>query len=231
MSTLNLLILSPDNKEHISFMKAIRAGDAKEVKKWLDHGISANSYSLNKQTGSTMGELVEVSQNIQTVLMSAVTRENLEVVRVLLENGADPNLGCLENAEKKNSSNKFSIGLPLHLAVMKDKPEIMELLISFGANIDGKSEGPDGWTPLIFASYYCCPKAVVVLLKNGASQTMKSKYNENSGHWMKRFGRNNPQHQAILEAAIQEYEIFLERKNLENVLSGALSTPKDSFRL
>lgn len=73
-----------------------------------------------------------------TPLMAAIRDKNVEVTRVLLENGADPDF-----ADKAG-------GLPLHFAVQKKNMEIVKLLVAHGANID-KQDSKFGNTALSVA--------------------------------------------------------------------------------
>jgi ankyrin repeat protein len=81
-----------------------------------------------------------------TALCSAVYRGQLEMVKLLMAKGVDPN-----NA---SPDNYFCRGLPLGIAVEKGAFDIVEALIAGGANVNVGDAS--GWTPLHVAvtSYY-----------------------------------------------------------------------------
>jgi ankyrin repeat protein len=86
--------------------------------------------------------------------LSCFTRE-IELIRILLENGADPN-------EKSD----YNGGTSLHIAVIKDNEEIVKLLLEFGANPNEQNRF--GHTPLHIASGHNNLKIIKLLLGFGA---------------------------------------------------------------
>lgn len=97
-------------------------------------------------------------------LMAAVNEENAEMVRVLLEAGADP------NAVSKNSS------FPLILVSWRKCTEIAKLLIEFGADLNKKSNR--GATPLIYASSAGQLEMMQIFLDNGAAVNIPAETGE-----------------------------------------------------
>lgn len=90
----------------------------------MRHALHARNFDVN-------------SKNIyegNTPLYEAVVHSNLDVVELLLEYGADPNL-----------SNNKSV-TPLHQAAWLDLIDIARLLINVGANVNVKDA--NGYTPL-----------------------------------------------------------------------------------
>ena len=69
-------------------------------------------------------------------LIDAVVNNDIEMVRQLLEEGADPNM-CVDDTELR----------PLHFAARNNYLELGKLLIAAGANIHVMTI-PDGETPL-----------------------------------------------------------------------------------
>ena len=67
----------------------------------------------------------------QTPLFAAVKSNEIEVVKILLLSGADPE-GSIEN-----------VSSPLHVAIRENFVEIVKVLIEFGANVDGRQTQPD----------------------------------------------------------------------------------------
>ena len=69
----------------------------------------------------------EGNPNKGSPLTGACHSQNVEIVYMLLEHGADPNLVCDINSKQE---------LPLFVAAAKDNSEVVELLLRYGANID-----------------------------------------------------------------------------------------------
>ena len=113
VETLNdFLVQEKYRREYISYplSKVIsQGGHAKTVKLFIERGADVNEAGLGIS---------------RTVLHEAIERNALDIVKVLIENGAD--------IEAKNS-NKYT---PLHMAAKQGQTEIVEYLIENGANLD-----------------------------------------------------------------------------------------------
>jgi ankyrin repeat protein len=96
----------------------------------------------------------------ETPLMLAAITNQLELAKVLIEQGADVNRPGWT---------------PLHYAATRGHREMMRLLLDNDAYID--SESANGTTPLMMAAYSAPPLAVKLLLEEGADPTLI-----NSGH-------------------------------------------------
>ncbi len=95
-----------------------------------------------------------------TAMDWSIKAGNAEMVKTLLENGADPN-------------NETSYGMtPLMTAAEKGKPEILKLLHSAGADVDYQ-DVDGGMTPLIYAALGENEDTVKVLLELGADPNLK----------------------------------------------------------
>ena len=94
----------------------------------------------------------------ETALMLAANANDLASANLLIEAGASVN--------RPNWT-------PLHYAASKGHTEMMRLLIDNDAYID--SESPNGTTPLMMAAYYATPKAVKLMLEEGADPTLQNK--------------------------------------------------------
>ena len=94
----------------------------------------------------------------ETALMLAANANDLASANLLIEAGASLN--------RPNWT-------PLHYAASKGHTEMMRLLIDNDAYID--SESPNGTTPLMMAAYYATPKAVKLMLEEGADPTLQNK--------------------------------------------------------
>lgn len=80
----------------------------------------------------------------------------LETVRTMLANDRT----LIEVRDAKNLT-------PLHVAASRGQHEVVRLLLEFGADIGGPSEGDD-WSPIVFAAYRGHVEAVRCLVENGA---------------------------------------------------------------
>jgi ankyrin repeat protein len=129
----------------------ILIGAGADVQAKGELGRTALGYAQNAET---IRLLVKQGADINHIdgysrLIEAVENGESEVVRTLLELGADPNV----------SSTKLSA---LHTAVLHDQLEIMQLLLEAGANPNSKY---DEWFPL---SYTKTIAAAQLLLEFGA---------------------------------------------------------------
>jgi ankyrin repeat protein len=94
----------------------------------------------------------------RTPLFSALQSKDLEMAKFLIANKADVNV------QSKN-------GTPLFVAISLKLPDMVQLLVQSGANIEAKNEALSyyGFTPLGFAAYNGAKGSVEILLKNGAN--------------------------------------------------------------
>jgi ankyrin repeat protein len=96
----------------------------------------------------------------ETALMLAAISNQLQLAKVLIEQGADVN--------KPGWT-------PLHYAASKGHREMMRLLLDNNAYID--SESANGTTPLMMAAFSKSPLAVKLLLEEGADPTLANSAN------------------------------------------------------
>ncbi|MDO4262933.1 MAG: ankyrin repeat domain-containing protein [Deinococcus sp.] len=115
-----------------------RAGEAAEVRQWLEKGVPAN---LTNEKGDTL-------------LMLAAYNGQPEVVRVLLEAGAD--------AGRANDRGQT----PLQAAAFKGDLDMVRLMLDLGVDVD--SPGPDGRTALFLAAMFDRTEMLDLLLERGA---------------------------------------------------------------
>lgn len=140
-------INSVDDFETTALINAATYGAADCVEILLKAGASLHaatdtqSYAITEASSiETVHILVKAGADINTLagdgynLLKRVTeKENTAFVHQLLETGADPNVTSTGET-------------PLHLAVIRDNIEIMQLLLQHGANPD--AQDVDGYTPL-----------------------------------------------------------------------------------
>lgn len=139
------VIISPEE----AFFRAISVGDINSVKVLLSRGdIDINA----------------IGHFHETALMSAVGKNNTEIVKLLIEAGADTNH---INAFKKTI---------LMEAVSKGNIDIVKLLIDGGADIDyaNKIEG----TALMIATKQNQPEIMKVLIASGANVNYKNNFGD-----------------------------------------------------
>jgi hypothetical protein len=93
----------------------------------------------------------------ESPLMLASLRGHVDMVRKLIERGADVNK---------------TGWAPLHYAATNGHSEIIRLLLENHAYID--AESPNGTTPLMMAAHYGTAEAVKLLLAEGADPTLRN---------------------------------------------------------
>ncbi len=97
-----------------------------------------------------------------TALDLAVIHNSPKIVKILLENGANPNM---------KDKNGYT---PLHRAIIRYSYEIVELLLKNKADPNIKDK--HGYTPLHRAVIQQDPKLVAILLKYGADPNIKDSH-------------------------------------------------------
>ncbi len=131
----------------------------------IDH-ISgpANSDDLTKFEGLLNNSNIDQQdEKGRTPLYRAVIRRDMGLISLLLENGADVNLGASWKGYKT----------PLHVASGLGYFEIAGILLDFGGDVNGRTKG--GQTPLHYASWFRHPQIVKLLLRKGAIINAKDK--------------------------------------------------------
>jgi ankyrin repeat protein len=94
------------------------------------------------------------NQDHETPLLLAAKYGHLEVVRELLDRGADHTIGDADSSQ------------PIHLAAVGGHTEVIDLLIARGDNVNAIDN--NGTTPLLFAISYRQPETAGWLIDNGA---------------------------------------------------------------
>lgn len=110
----------------------------------LDSGVPANDFDSN-----------EVS-----VLIRAIKLQNIKLVSLLIEGGADVNL-------------KTQDAFPLYQAAFLNNLELIDLLVSSGAEINAKCD--QGWTALHTVCYHRNENAIKYLIQKGANISVERK--------------------------------------------------------
>lgn len=141
-------------------VEAIREGDIKGIRKYFE--IPLGDYNVS-------GVVNSKTLTDNTPLILATDEEDFEVVKFLLDNGADPNL---------TGRQCLTILSPLHVAVRSQNFRIINLLIKRGADINAKDSY--GETPIFrlvrpaFEKEKCNPKLLKYLIEKGADMNIKN---------------------------------------------------------
>ena len=131
------------------------------------------------------GEEVKLSDNDQPSVHTASENGQLDIVRSLLDRGAD--------VDERNSLRMTA----LHAASSKGNLEVAKLLIERGAYVNARSRG--GWTPLHSASRYGNLGIMRLLLDHGADVNAKSR------------DRGAALHYASVGGPLEAIQLLLER--------------------
>ncbi|XP_059108744.1 POTE ankyrin domain family member B-like isoform X3 [Peromyscus eremicus] len=107
-------------------------------------------------------EINALDNQMSTPLMKAVQSRETEIVFVLLDHGADPNI--------KDCNGEAAI----HHAVYVDRPDIASSLLEFGGNIEDTTK--DGLTPLLLALRERKHRMAAYLITHGANLHVCDKY-------------------------------------------------------
>ncbi|WP_341814526.1 ankyrin repeat domain-containing protein [Wolbachia endosymbiont (group A) of Dendrolimus pini] len=117
-------------------------------------------------------------KNGNTLLYSAAEIGDLNLVKLLLDNGA--------NIEAKNGEYQAT---PLHGAVENYRIDVVKLLLNRGANVN--AEDKDNWTPLHYGADTNSPDIVKVLVDAHANLGAKGNYGKTPLDIAKDKGHNN----------------------------------------
>ena len=123
----------------------VRSSDAARLQGLFDKGFDAPNIRDGKGN---------------TLLMLASYNGQLEMTRVLLKNGANPQLA--------NDMGQ----IPLAGAAFKGNLEMTKLLIEHGADVNARM--PDGKTALMFAAMFNRLEIIDLLLEKGADASLQS---------------------------------------------------------
>ncbi|OGE57475.1 hypothetical protein PENARI_c002G10273 [Penicillium arizonense] len=181
---------SDRDRQDSALALAAHRGHLNVVKVLLKHGANVNFHAKN--IPSALGKAAAQSVNFRPRLTRCCPppipiehhpaefidngcRDYEEIIRVLLEHGANPN--SLESRGRT----------PLNIATHFTNPKIVELLIQYGATLE-VVDLPEGWDPLTYRTtpikFLCqssCPsrtEMLDLLLKHGADINFADKNNE-----------------------------------------------------
>jgi len=133
----------------MDLLYAAKNGDIGRVSELLDHDADINTRDKNGDTA----------------LILALWEEQIDVVRLLIERGADTNI--------RGSDHDYTA---LMIAIQYKNIDIIRLLLDRGANPNISSVYGD--TPLIYASFGGRTDIVRLLLRYGANPNIQNRYGE-----------------------------------------------------
>lgn len=114
---------------------------------------------LSRKRSFSLG-LKETDDRGWTPLHVAARKGDRKEVKRLLDEGMDVNMPALGPKSQGET--------PLHLAAQGGHLKVMDELLERGANIDARTKGACGWTPLHSAAKQRNKGAVRFLIENGA---------------------------------------------------------------
>ena len=138
-----------------------------ELKKHYDREI--NYINLNEI----------INENFETPLFQALRTEDVDIVKLLVKNGADVNKENkdgntpLIKACKKENKNIVKLLIEYGADVNKENKNIVKLLIEYGADVN--KENKDGNTPLIYSCNHYYKDIAELLIENGADVNKENK--------------------------------------------------------
>ena len=135
-----------------------------------------------------------------TPLHFAAQNGHLEVVRLLLERGANVNA---QNTDELWWRERRT---PLHFAAQNGHLDVVRLLLERGANVNAETSGVAGWTPLHFAAQNGHLEVVRVLLERGANVNAQTTL-----FWEDADARRTPLHYATKNGHLEVVRLLLER--------------------
>jgi uncharacterized protein len=140
-------------------------GNLESVEEAIAEGVNINS----------------IGSEGNTALFSASAWGHINVVRTLLNNGADPNVGKENDGETPLMIAISNIKLANYINKSfgeKEQLEVVKLLLEAGANIDQRTY--DGWNALMIASNANNEDSVRLLLQSGADVYSVNKENKSA---------------------------------------------------
>jgi ankyrin repeat protein len=145
------------------FAAALFAADFETAGRLLAQGIDINNVSTTMRPDER-----GFVEDTTTYLLEAATRGNVETVRFLLKNGANPNI-----------AGKFADDTPLLCAASRGYVEVVDLLLEHGADFSAVDH-PSKFTAMEYAIYIENAAIVRSLFAAGAPPTFR-RYTFNRG--------------------------------------------------
>ncbi|PWF94104.1 ankyrin repeat domain-containing protein [Spiroplasma poulsonii] len=148
-----------------------RNNEDKNYSTWFQAAANGEKKKIIDLIKNYREELINsVYKNNYTALALAVLNNHIDIVKLLIENGAEINFGVTTWVNYVKNANST----PLILASQNGHTEIVKLLIENGAEINHKNQF--GNTPLILASQNGHTEIVKLLIENGAKINHKNQF-------------------------------------------------------
>jgi hypothetical protein len=165
--------LDPKNPDHVAMSEAIRQQSVVRIEKLLARGVPANAFNLDRQISHLTGGISWERLQGQTLLLTALSRQNMAMVTLLLKHGADPNAMPMPIHQARGRVSRNHLGGALHAAIRLRFDETIPLLLAHGADIHLADR--DGWTPLCWAGWYDRVEVALHLLALGAGEQVRAR--------------------------------------------------------
>jgi len=146
----------------------------------LDAVISGDVKTVKRLVNCTHGNCTTDDYNRHTPLTSAARYDHVEVVRLLLEGGA--------NVESVNANRSTA----LHNAAWNGRLDVCRLLLDWGAKVDPVNEWED--TPLHGAAFRGYLKVVKLLVERGADVSLRNKFGKTASDVARDWGKEDVAH-------------------------------------
>jgi len=114
----------------------------------------------------------------ETLLSAAIERGNTQMVKLLLQYGADPNLKRRKLKGKRIVRPRSPLFIAVQHGCLEDDNEIVKLLLEYEAKPDIRNE--EGNTPVHLAASFACLNILRTLFDHGADSCIKNKAGKNA---------------------------------------------------
>lgn len=153
---IELLGVNITYRDSTPLQAAAEAGQQESVRLLLDLGVGVNT-----RTG-----------HMGTALAAAAAAGNVEIMKILLEKNADPNLLFRSMMDLRAESPQWDDDVTaLHIAAQFGRKEAIELLLDVGASISQTTK--TGWTALAIACSIGSVELVSLLFDRGAAPAVE----------------------------------------------------------
>lgn len=155
----------------------------------LTERLAAAAFQGNRAAVEAMLPSVDIDardESGRTMLMLASYDGHSTTVRLLCENGADPNL---RDVDRRTA---------LMYAASGPNTHAVEILLAHGAHVN-LTDGDEGWTALMFAAAEGHADIVTMLIRNGADPGLMDIDGESAAYFARSNGHGNVA--ALLEEA------------------------------